>query len=126
MQLKKSEQFKNFFSKLTALFKKHYGAFLFLLFIASMLFWGWIFWKYGYQVVFGEPDIKIRMINIKKSGLESIMKDLEQRSEVTQLIQGKSFSNPFIERSEEVIVPGSATSTLPATTSEEVFPALDL
>ena len=101
MQFKqpKNLSYKSFLVKLTPFLKRRYGFLLFLCFIFSIAFWGWIFWQYAYLAAFSEPEVKeARLIKIKKAEMESLMQDANERQEFRAQIRDKTFLDPFVEK----------------------------
>src|SRR3989344_2979561 len=97
MQFKqpKNLSYKSFLVKLISFLKRRYGFLLFLCFIFSIAFWGWIFWQYAYLAAFSEPEVKeARLIKIKKAEMESLIQDTNERQE----FRAQTFLDPFVEK----------------------------
>lgn len=76
--------------------KMHVSSVLFLLFFISLGVWGFIFWHYGYAVVFTESEIAVKPLTIKENELQNIIEKQKKREELSKSITEKTFKDPFI------------------------------
>jgi len=80
--------------------KRHIHALLFVWLIAAIGVWGFIFWQYGYRVVFQQVETTSRPLIIKENDLNALLGKARAREEFQKTIAEKSFPNPFIKFSE--------------------------
>jgi len=103
------------YSHITRGLREHYSFLLLLLFLAIIIVWGFVFWEYGYKVVF-QKQTKIVLqpvsIKIKKPELNAILTDLEERKAFTEQVPQKTFSNPFVEQAAGGTVATTSEPTL--------------
>lgn len=82
-------------------FKAHYGFMLFVVFLASIALWGFVFWQYGYQVVIAEPQVSIRPLSVKSAELKEIINDMDARAVFESTVMQKTFPDPFVQIPQE-------------------------
>lgn len=77
--------------------RRHIHAFLFVWLIMAIGAWGFIFWQYGYRVVFQQVETASRPLIIKENDLNALLEKTRAQEEFKKTIAEKSFSNPFIK-----------------------------
>lgn len=77
--------------------KRHIHALLFALLILTIGAWGFIFWQYGYKVVFQQEEAEARPLIIKERELDALLEKERVREAFQKTIGDKQFSNPFIK-----------------------------
>lgn len=84
-------------SRATVFAGRHIHGFLFALLIMAIGAWGFIFWQYGYLVVFQQEDVTARPFNIKERELKTLLEKDRDREEFQKTIADKQFPNPFVK-----------------------------
>lgn len=77
--------------------KRHIHTILFALLIFAIGAWGFIFWQYGYKVVFQQENAEARPFLIKERELNVLLEKEREREEFQKTIGDKQFQNPFIK-----------------------------
>lgn len=77
--------------------KRHIHTLLFALLILAICAWGFIFWQYGYKVVFQQEEAEARPLIIKERELDVFLEKERVREEFQKTIGDKQFPNPFIK-----------------------------
>lgn len=83
--------------RLAVFAQRHVHAFLFALLILAIGAWGFIFWQYGYKVVFQQEETAARPLIIKERELNALLEKERIREEFQKTVGNKQFSNPFIK-----------------------------
>lgn len=84
-------------SQTAAFFKRHIHAILFVWLIAAIGVWGFIFWQYGYRVVFQQAEVTTKPLVIKEKELKALLEKAITQEEFKKTIMDKPFSNPFVK-----------------------------
>lgn len=87
----------NMASRTAVLLKRHIHVLLFVWLIMAIGVWGFIFWQYGYRVVFQQTETTSRPLIIKEHDLNTLLEKMRAQEEFKETIAEKSFSNPFIK-----------------------------
>jgi hypothetical protein len=88
---KLKELFSNFFDNI----KLHTDNILMLLFFAMIITWGFLFYKFAYEVSITNPEVSVTVIKIKKERLDKIADDVKKREIARENIDFSSIKNPF-------------------------------
>ncbi|MCR4322761.1 MAG: hypothetical protein NUV61_01595 [Candidatus Azambacteria bacterium] len=76
---------------------RHIHVILFVWVIVVIGLWGFIFWQYGYRVVFHQEETVTRPLIIKGDDLKALLKSEQARGEFQKSIVDKQFPNPFVK-----------------------------
>ncbi len=87
-------------SRGTMFLRRHIHALLFVWLIVVIGVWGFIFWQYGYLVVFQQIETTNRPLIIKEKELNALLEKARIQDEFRTSIAEKAFPNPFIKFSE--------------------------
>ncbi|MBI5912901.1 hypothetical protein HY839_00480 [Candidatus Azambacteria bacterium] len=77
--------------------RRHIHVILFAWLIAAIGVWGFVFWQYGYRVVFQQAEITGRPLTIKENDLNALLKKARAQEEFRKTIAEKQFPDPFIK-----------------------------
>ena len=84
-------------SRVATFLKRHIHVILFMWLIAAIGAWGFVFWYYGYRVVFQQTEITQRPLIIKEKELNILLEKGRAREEFQKTIEDKLFSDPFVK-----------------------------
>lgn len=84
-------------ARIAAFLKRHIHVILFAWLFAAIGVWGFVFWYYGYRVVFQQTETTNRPLIIKEKELNVLLEKASAREEFRKTIAEKSFSDPFIK-----------------------------
>lgn len=104
INVKKIEKFlKDLFIKSVNFIKDHVESFLILVFFISLIFSGYIFYKYAYKAILKEPKVSVTSMKIKESQLKEVVEDIKRKEEERLLIyKENNIKNIFEEKNEEL------------------------
>lgn len=86
-----------FFERGVAKVGRHVHALLFLFFMCALVFAGFIFWQYGYQVSLQEPEVTVRSVTPKENELRALIEKAKGRDDTRAAIAEKVFFDPFMK-----------------------------
>lgn len=84
-------------SRAAVFFRRHIHALLFIWLVAAIGVWGFIFWHYGYRVVFQQTETASKPLSIKENELDALLEKARIQDKFQKTIAEKSFPNPFIK-----------------------------
>ena len=75
--------------------RRHIHALLFVWLIMAIGVWGFIFWQYGYRVVFQQVETTSRPLIIKEKDLNALLEKARMQEDFRKTLAEKVFLNPF-------------------------------
>lgn len=84
-------------SRAVVFLRRHIHALLFVWLVMAIGAWGFIFWQYGYLVVFQQVETTSRPLVIKENDLNALLEKTRTQEEFQKTIVERSFSNPFVK-----------------------------
>ncbi|MEK7453011.1 MAG: hypothetical protein AAB614_02135 [Patescibacteria group bacterium] len=104
-------QADKFIMPFLAFLKKYVEAFLIMIFLLMVIFWGYVFYIYAYNPVFTDPKVVVTTLKVNDKMLKIVVDDVKEREKRRVTIQLIDVKNPFQDATENITKIETATST---------------